>query len=313
MTITSTNSAAPDLILPPTPHLPPPNTTGYVDLPTGNTIWYATFGPSLADTLANQRIPIIFLHGALANSDWWGHQIVFLLRHYANHAEDATTLITIDLRFLGRSTYGPYTAGGQGDGDDECSFPVTFALKTADTIAVLDHLAIPRAAAVGWSNGATVLVDLLTKHPARIERALLHAGFFDADASLYHSPPPPPPSSASPEYEPRTLAEMLLLSQRPDLVPAVRAAYGAEYAREPHWGPTDFARIPARRGGGGGGGPLVWFVEGQWEEVVVRGTAAVMAGWVPGSEVVVFPGVSHYAHIQDPEQFNAELLRFLRA
>ncbi|TLS26024.1 hypothetical protein PpBr36_07728 [Pyricularia pennisetigena] len=309
----STNSA-PNLVLPPTPHLPPPTTTGYVDLPTGNAIWYATFGPSLVDTLADQRIPIIFLHGALANSDWWGHQIAFLLRHYANHGEEATTLITIDLRFLGRSTYGPYTGGGEGDDDDddddECSFPVTFALKTADTVAVLDHLGIPCAAAVGWSNGATVLVDALTKHPARIERALLLAGFFDADKSLYHSPPPPPPSSASAEYEPRTLAEMLLLSQAPDLVPAVRDAYGVEYAREPHWSSGDLARIPPRRrggrdGGGCGGGPLVWFVEGQWEEVVVRGTAAVMAGWVPGSEAVVLPG--------DPELFNAELLRFLRA
>ncbi|KAH8841823.1 hypothetical protein MCOR27_011039 [Pyricularia oryzae] len=310
--MTSTNSA-PGLVLPPTPQLPLPNTTGYVDLPTGNAIWYATFGPSLADTLANQRIPIIFLHGALANSDWWGHQIDFLLRHFADHGEDATTLIAIDLRFLGRSTYGLYTGGGS-QGNDEYSFPVTFALKTADTIAVLDHLAVPRAAAVGWSNGATVLVDALIKQPARFERVLLHAGFFDAGSSLYHSPPPPPPSSASPEYEPRTLVEMLRLSQRPELVPAVRAAYGAEYAREPHWGPADFVRIPPRRGGGdGGGGPLVWFVEGQWEEVVVRGTAAVMASWLPGSEAVVLSGVSHYAHLQDPEQFNAELLRFLRA
>lgn len=304
MTMTSTNSA-PDLTLPPTPQLPPPTTTGYVDLATGNAIWYATFGPSLADTLARQRIPIVFLHGALANSDWWGHQIAFLLRHYADNAEDATTLITIDLRFLGRSTYGPYTGGGDDD-NESSSFPVTFALKTADTMAVLDHLAIPRAAAVGWSNGAAVLVDALTRHPARIERALLLAGFFDADTSLYHSLPPPPPSSASAQYEPRTLAEMLRLSRTPDLVPAVRAAYGAEFAREPHWGPADFARIPARRRGGDGGGggddddddghgPLVWFVEGQWEEVVVRGTAAVMAGWVAGSNVVVLPGVSHYA------------------
>src|SRR5262252_2637156 len=70
--------------LPATPDLPRPDHSGVVPV-NGFHIWYAIFG---------QGSPVILLHGGPANSNYWGHQIPVLARHYQ--------VITIDSRGQGR-------------------------------------------------------------------------------------------------------------------------------------------------------------------------------------------------------------------
>ena len=70
----------PALTLPPTPSLPLKSTKdiGYVNRTNGVDIWYARWGPSPHHASAD-NIHIIFLHGELANSDYWGAQVQYLL------------------------------------------------------------------------------------------------------------------------------------------------------------------------------------------------------------------------------------------
>lgn len=41
--------------------------------------------------------------------------------------------------------------------------------------------------------------------------------------------------------------------------------------------------------------------------------AVALAAGIPRSELVVIPGAGHSANLEAPEQFNAELRRFLRS
>ena len=58
--------------LPPTPTLPKAERSGYAPV-NGVKIWYAVFGHGQ---------PVIFLHGGLANADYWGLQVPVVARHY---------------------------------------------------------------------------------------------------------------------------------------------------------------------------------------------------------------------------------------
>jgi pimeloyl-ACP methyl ester carboxylesterase len=56
----------------------------------------------------------------------------------------------------------------------------------------------------------------------------------------------------------------------------------------------------------------VWIVDGDHEEVIKRENTLFMADEIPGAELLIQPGVSHFAFLQDPEQSNSDLLHFLR-
>jgi len=74
------------MTLPPTPTLPTPEKSGHAPV-NGISIWYATFGSGP---------PVILLHGGLANSNYWGHQVPVLAKSHR--------LVVMDSRGHGRST-----------------------------------------------------------------------------------------------------------------------------------------------------------------------------------------------------------------
>jgi hypothetical protein len=126
------------LTLPPTPTLPKPAQSGTAAV-NGIKLWYATFG---------QGEPVILLHGGLANANYWGHQVRALQPRYR--------VIVMDSRGHGRSTR------------DER--PYGYDLMAADVIGLMDFLKIPKAAIVGWSDGAILGLDIAMQHPDTIAR-----------------------------------------------------------------------------------------------------------------------------------------------
>ncbi|MDR3674335.1 MAG: alpha/beta fold hydrolase, partial [Acidobacteriota bacterium] len=110
--------------LPPTPALPPPLHSGTAPV-NGIRLWYAVFG---------HGAPVILLHGGMANSNYWGLQIPTLAQRFE--------VIVIDSRGHGRST--------------RTAAPITYHLMASDVVALMDALHIPKAAVVGWSDGAII-------------------------------------------------------------------------------------------------------------------------------------------------------------
>ena len=83
---TGANAEPQWLRLPPTPSLPPAAQSGLAPV-NGIRIWYATFGHGM---------PVILLHGGLANANYWGNQVRALERHYR--------VVVMDSRGHGHST-----------------------------------------------------------------------------------------------------------------------------------------------------------------------------------------------------------------
>jgi len=146
------------LTLPPTPSLPKPAGSGYAPV-NGVRIWYATFG---------RGEPVLLLHGGLANSKYWGNQVAVLARTYR--------VIVMDSRGHGRSTR------------DER--PYGYDLMASDVLALMDFLKLPKAAIVGWSDGAILGLDIAIHHPERLTKLFAFAANSDPSgvADIAQSP-----------------------------------------------------------------------------------------------------------------------------
>src|SRR5271156_4765219 len=97
--------------------------------------------------------PVIFLHGGLANSDYWGKQVPAVA---ARH-----TVILMDSRGHGRSTRD--------------ARPYGYDLMADDVVALMDVLKIPKADVVGWSDGGILGIDLAMRHKDRVGKVFAFA------------------------------------------------------------------------------------------------------------------------------------------
>jgi pimeloyl-ACP methyl ester carboxylesterase len=70
---------------------------------------------------------------------------------------------------------------------------------------------------------------------------------------------------------------------------------------EPNYNAADLARIATP----------VAIVDGDHDEAIRRDHTEYLARSIRGAKLVILPGVSHFAMLQDPGQFNAAMLVFL--
>ena len=116
------------LTLPPTPPLPEPARSGLAEV-NQTKIYFAQFG---------KGAPVLLLHGGLGSSNYWGHQIVELAKHYS--------VTIMDTRGHGRS---PITSN-----------TFSFEVFAQDVSALLDILELPSVMLIGWSDGGITGLQL---------------------------------------------------------------------------------------------------------------------------------------------------------
>lgn len=264
----ATQAAAvePWLTLPPTPTIPKADVSGRAPVD-GVKIWYAEFG---------QGKPVLFLHGGLANSNYWGHQVRALVAaHYK--------VIVMDSRGHGRSTRDAQ--------------PYSYDLMSQDVVALLDYLKVPKVALVGWSDGAIIGLDVAMHHPDRLTRLFAFGANYDV-AGMNTAP-----SDVGNLYFARVGQEYAALSPTPDGFKSFLAQIGSMWPTQPHWTKADLAKITTP----------TWIVDGDHDESITHDQPRTLADWIPNGRLLIEPGVSHFAFIQNPDQFNADLLRFLNA
>jgi pimeloyl-ACP methyl ester carboxylesterase len=262
----STARAQPQwMTLPPTPTLPVTAQSGLAPI-NGIKIWYAVFG---------QGEPVILLHGGLANSNYWGHQVQAL--------QDRYQVIVMDSRGHGRSTRD--------------NAPFGYDLMASDVVGLMDFLKIPNATIVGWSDGAIIGLDLAMKHPDRVRSLFAFAANSDPSgvADIGRSP-------VFTAFIARAEQEYRILSPTPDGYKAFLIQIEKMWASQPHWTARDLGtiRVPT------------WIADGDHDEAIKRTNTEFMAAKIPGAGLLIQPQVSHFSFIQDPDQFTADLLHFLR-
>jgi pimeloyl-ACP methyl ester carboxylesterase len=91
------------------------------------------------------------------------------------------------------------------------------------------------------------------------------------------------------------------LSATPDQFDAFVDAASLMMKTQPNYSARDMADIQT----------LVAIVQGEHEEFIKPEHAEYLARSIPRSELILLPGVSHFAPLQRPEQFNSVLRMFL--
>jgi pimeloyl-ACP methyl ester carboxylesterase len=252
------------LTLPPTPNLPKPAQSGYAPV-NGIRIWYATFG---------RGEPVVLLHGGLANSNYWGNQVPALARSYR--------VIVMDSRGHGRSTH-----------DDR---PYGYDLMASDVMGLMDFLKLPKAAVVGWSDGAILGLDVAIQHPERLTKLFAFAANSDpsgvadiAQSTVFNA------------YIARAEKEYQALSPTPDQYKTFFDQISKMWETQPNFTAEQLHGITVP----------TWIVDADHDEAIKRENTEFLANAIPNAGLLLQPQVSHFSFLQDPRQFTNDVLHFL--
>lgn len=252
------------LTLPPTPSLPKPAESGYAPV-NGIRVWYAAFG---------RGEPVLLLHGGLANSNYWGNQVPALAKSYR--------VIVVDSRGHGRSTH-----------DEQ---PYGYDLMASDVLGLMDFLKLPKAAVVGWSDGAILGLDIAIHHPERLSKLFAFAANSDpsgvadiAQSTVFNA------------YIARAEKEYQVLSPTPDQYKSFVDQISKMWETEPHFTAEQLRVITVP----------TWIVDADHDEAIKRENTEFMANEIPDAGLLLQPQVSHFSFLQDPRQFTGDVLHFM--
>ncbi|KAF3069902.1 hypothetical protein CFAM422_006813 [Trichoderma lentiforme] len=268
--------------LPPTPFLPDAVESGCISI-NNIEIWYALYGAPLSP----HQTPTVFLHGGKISSRWWAHQI----RHVACAGH---SVIAMDTRAHGRSTDDPQVA-------------LSYDLFADDVVALLDHLQVPCANFVGWSDGANTCLSLAMRHKHKVKRIFSFGPNYRPDQAIPYAGETVPFVS---DLMNRMKEEYEAISPTPEKFDSFKAKVVAMQECSPMWAEEDFSKIDSNSTDAHQR-PLVWIVTGDSEELIQGWVAQRIADMIQGAVYLALPDVSHFAPLQDPETFNSALDQWL--
>ena len=232
-------------------------------------------GISIHYAISGHGSPVIFLHGGLANIDYWGNQVPAIAAHH--------TVILMDSRGHGRSTRD--------------TRPYGYDLMADDVIALMDALKIPKADIVGWSDGGILGLDLAMRYKDRVGKVFAFAA--NTLTSGVKDGVEKNPTFAA--FIERAGREYRTLSATPDDYNAFVEQISRMWAEQPNWSDAQLRDIDTP----------VLVVDGDHDEAIKREHTEYIAATIPHAGLLILPNVSHFAFLQDPEQFNFAILHFL--
>ena len=218
---------------------------------------------------------VILLHGGLGHSGNWGHQLPALI-------DNGYRVIVIDSRGHGRSTRDAQ--------------PYSYDLMASDVLAVMDALLLDKAHLAGWSDGACTALVLARIKPARVASVFFFACNMDPSGTKPFEPTPALDRCFS-----RHTRDYADLSATPGEFHNFVEAVSLMQRTQPNYSSEDLAAIAVP----------VAIVQSEHDEFIRREHAEYLAQTIPGAEFIFLGGVSHFAPLQRPAQFNAALLSFL--
>ncbi len=219
--------------------------------------------------------PVILLHGGLANSNYWGNQIPELAKHYQ--------VIVMDSRGHGRSSR-----------DEK---PYSYSLMSSDVLGLMDFLKLKNAAIVGWSDGAIIGLDLAIHHPERLTRLFAFGANSNPSGVIEQA-------ADSPTFKImkiRAEQEYQQLSPTPNQYNEFLQQIMHMWETEPNFTDKQLKSITVP----------TWIVDGDHDEGIKRENTEYMADLIPNAGLLIEPQTSHFGFMQDPEQFNNDVLHFL--
>lgn len=257
-------------ILPPMPELPAATVSGPVAV-NDIQMWRAEFGPATGK-------PVIMVHGGLANSNYFGNVVPFLVA-------EGYHVICVDSRGHGRST--------------RSAKPYSYELMASDVVAMLDALHIPKADLVGWSDGGIIGIVMAIHNPEHLNRVFAFGANTVPDGLI----PDFDKEGVFADYEKRAESEYDKLSPTPGKYQDFLKQIGDMWATQPNISDAQLKAIKTQ----------IVIADGRYDEGIKQSHDRYMAAAIPNARLVILPGVSHFAMIQNPPLFARAVLDMLEA
>lgn len=213
--------------------------------------------------------PVLLIHGGLGNADIWSAQVADLMKDHL--------VIVADSRGHGRST--------------RTEEPFGYDLMASDYLALLDYLKIDKVDLVGWSDGGIIGIDIAMTHPERLDHLFAQAANITTDGV----DPSVAEDAVFGAYIGWMGEEYAKMSPTPDQFDAFVAQISEMWATQPNWADADVGKITV---------PTA-VVAGEYDEAILPAHTEHIAKVIPGSKLVILPGVSHFAMLQAPDEYNA--------
>ena len=263
--------------------LPPPETFTAGDV----TLAYRTYGSGY---------PLVLVNGLASAMDTWNPPVLdALARHFR--------VLVFDNRGTGYS--------------DVSAEPFSIPLFSRDAAGLMDHLGIARAHVLGFSMGTCIAQELALAFPEKIDRLVLVSGDCGGAEAVRTDP-----EIFSRLIDRSGTIEDIVNRMFPLLFPpawlathdpfrycpAVEETTSDENAARQlgaflSW-PGTFSRLGKIR-------PRTLVITGDSDAVVPHENSRLLAGKIPGAELVVFPGAGHGLMYQCPGRFGERVLGFL--
>jgi len=241
--------------------------------------------------------PVVLIHGYPFNRSLWEEQLSALTNSYR--------VIVPDLRGFGES--------------DSSDGPATMTLMAQDVARLLDHLEISQAAIGGLSMGGYVTLAFYKQFPSRVKALILADTRAQADTEEGKQNRAQQAEKALSEGMAGIADAMLpklltpeTVSKRPEVVKRVRdmmlktkpegaaAALQGMAEREDQTQLLSQITVPTL------------IIVGSEDPLTPVADSEKMHDAIAGSRLVVLDRASHVSNVEQSEQFNKELERFLR-
>jgi len=164
-------------------------------------------------------------------------------------------------------------------------------------VALMDKLKIPKADVVGWSDGAILGLDLAIRHPERLGKVVAFAANTKTEGVVDGVDKNPTFAA----FIKRAGDEYRRLSATPNDYDAFVDQISKMWASQPNWTDAQLQSIKTP----------VLVLDGDHDEAIKRAHTEYIAATIPGAGLMVLPNTSHFAFLQDPQQFNFAVLHFL--
>lgn len=217
--------------------------------------------------------PVVMVHGGLANSNYFGKVIPSL-------TAEGFHVICVDSRGHGRST--------------RSAQPYSYELMASDVVAMMDALHIPKADLVGWSDGAIIGIVMAIHDPGHLNRVFAF-GANTVPSGLVTDFDKTPVFGA---FIARSEAEYKALSPTPGQYDSFVKQISHMWDTQPNITDAQLKAIRTR----------IVIADGRYDEAIKQSHDRYMAATIPDARLVILPGVSHFAMIQNPPLFARAVL-----
>jgi pimeloyl-ACP methyl ester carboxylesterase len=171
-------------------------------------------------------------------------------------------------------------------------------MMAEDVIGLLDRLKIPKITVVGWSDGGIIGFDIAINHPGRLSGVFA----FGANTDVSGVNEGAEKTAVFGAYLKRTPEEYRRLSPTPDQWDSFSAAVNKMWETLPAYTAEELRAIKVP----------VTIADGEYDEAIKQSHDRYMAATIPGAKLVILPRVSHFAMLQNPGEFNAAVVEFLK-